>query len=394
MRKPPSQFRDSDFIKFWIGQSISVFGAQFSPLAIGTIAVLTLRASPLQMGLLAFLNTIPFLTLGLFAGVWADRHRRRRIMIIADFGRSLTLFTIPVAAVFYVMTMNLLYLVTLVAGIFTVFFEIAYQSYLPRLVQKSLLVQANSRLEATKSISQVAGPTADGFAIALISAPLAVLGDTFGYLASSFSLLLIRKPEEVEGAGERRSIWRDIREGLAVVFGDKRLRAIAGATATFNFFGNAFGAIQLKYYYDHLQMTSPQVGLSFGIGSIGGVIGALVANRVTRVLGMGRTIILSAALGGVSMVSVYFATPSDAFLVATIAAFITTFFVLLYNIPQVSFRQALVPIEIQGRMNATIRTIVWGVMPLGGLMGGIVAEFIGVHLTFGLMTVLGTLPFL
>ncbi len=394
MGQRQSLFRDSDFMKFWVGQSISVFGAQFSPLAIGTIAVLTLKASPIQLGVLAFLNTIPFLTLGLLAGVWADRHRRRRIMIVADLGRSLTLFTIPVAALFYAVTMNLLYLVTLLAGTLTVFFEIAYQSYLPRLVPKSLLVEANSRLEATRSTSQAAGPTAAGFAIAVISAPLAVLGDTLGYLASSLSLLLIRKSEEVEGSGPKRSTWHDIREGLSVVFGDKRLRAIAGSTATFNFFGNAYGAIQLKYYYENLQMTVPLVGLAFGIGSIGGVLGALVANRVSKALGAGRTIIVSAALGGLAMVSLYFATPSNAFLVATAASFVTIFFVVLYNIPQVSFRQALVPIEIQGRMNATMRTIVWGVIPLGGLMGGIIAEFIGVHLTFGLMAAFGTLPFL
>ena len=151
MREQAPLSRDSNFLKLWVGQSISVFGSQFSPLALGTIAVLALNATPFQLGLLTFLNTIPFLLLGLFAGVWADRHRRRRIMIIADFGRSLTLFSIPVSALLYGVTMNQLYLVTLVAGILTVFFEIAYQSYLPTLIQKSQLVQGNSRLEATRS---------------------------------------------------------------------------------------------------------------------------------------------------------------------------------------------------------------------------------------------------
>jgi len=381
-------------MKFWVGQSFSVFGAQFSPLALGTIAVLALRATPFQLGILAFLNTISFLTLGLLAGVWADRHRKRRIMVIADLGRSLILFTIPVAALFWGITMNLLYLVTLAAGILTVFFEIAYQSYLPALVQKSQLVQANSRLESTRQTASAAGPTAAGLVITIVSAPMAVLADTIGYLASSFSLLLITRPEVTANSGSKRSTWHDIREGLSVVLGDKRLRAIAATTATSNFFGNAFGAIQLKYYLDDLQMTVPQVGLSFGIGSIGGVLGALVVGRVSKALGVGRTIVTGAVLGGLSMVSVYFATPSDAFLVATVAAFVTLFFVIIYNVPQVSFRQALVPTEIQGRMNATMRTIVWGVIPLGGLLGGVVAQYIGVHQTFGLMAALGTLPFL
>ena len=322
LQETTSLSRDPDFMKLWVGQSISVFGAQFSPLAIGTIAVLSLNATPFQLGLLTFLNTIPFLLLGLFAGVWADRHRRRMIMVIADFGRSLTLLSIPVSAWLYGVTMNQLYLVTLVAGTLTVFFEIAYQSYLPTLVQRSQLVQGNSRLEATRSTAQAAGPSVAGFVIQIFSAPLACLADTVGYLASSFSLLLIDRPEPVSGPGSRRSTWHDIREGLSVVFGESRLRAIAGTTATFNFFTSAYGAIALKYYYDNLLMSPEEVGIVLGVGSIGGVLGALLAGRVSARLGVGRTIVVAAALGGLSMVSVYFANPADAPFVLGVALFV------------------------------------------------------------------------
>ena len=394
LAKPPSLFRDSDFVKFWVGQSISVFGSQFSPLAIQAIAITTLFASDFQLGLLAFFNTIPFLTIGLFVGVWADRHRRRRIMILADFGRAGILFAVPLSFLFYGLSMNLLYLVTLVAGILTVFFEIAYQANIPSLVEKTQIVEANTKMETSRSVSQVAGPSAAGFAIKAVGAPLAVLADTFGYLASSISLILLKRPEAPPNPAANRSTWRDVREGLVVVFGDRRLRSIAATTATSNFFSSAFGAITILYFNQNLEMSYPEIGLAFGIGSLGGVLGAVTAGRFISALGVGRAIILGAVFGGVFSIGFYFATPADAFLAVTVIVFFTSLGVLWYNIHQVSYRQALVPRELQGRMNATMRTIVWGTLPIGGLVGGIVGEVIGTQQTMGLMAALGSLAFL
>ncbi len=393
MGQNPSLFRDSNFMKLWTGQSISVFGAQFSPIAIQAIAVKMLGATSFQLGLLGFLNTISFLVLGLFVGVWVDRHRRRRIMILADIGRSATLLLIPAAALLYGITLNLLYLVTLVAGILTLFFEISYQSYVPSLVNRSQIVEANGKLETTRSSAQAVGPSVAGFA-ASISAPLAVLGDTFGYLASSISLLLIRKEETTTGPSGRKSTWHDIREGLSVVFGDNRLRAIAATTATLNLFASAWGAILFKYILQNLGMSLTQAGLAFGIGSLGGVVGALVALRLTRRFGVGTTIVLGAAISGAPAISLYFALPATVFVMLATVIFFTSFGALIYNIPQVSFRQALVPQEIQGRMNATMRTIVWGTLPLGSLLGGVVGQFIGIQTTIGVMTVLNSVGFL
>jgi MFS family permease len=377
-----------------VGQSISVFGSQFSPLAIGTIAVLSLKATGFQLGVLGFLNTISFLTLGLLAGVWVDRHRRRRIMIIADFGRSLTLVSIPLAAVLFGLTMNLLYVVTLAAGVLTLFFEIAYQAYVPSIVDRPRIVEANSKLEATRNLSLGLGPAAAGAAITLISAPLAVLGDTFGYLASSFSLLWIRKPEEPPKTARRESVLHDIREGLSVVIGDPRLRAIAASTGTSNLFSTAYGVILLKYAYDNLAMSPLEFGVALGAGAAGGVIGALAATRLARSLGVGRAIIFGASLYSFTMIVLYFATPATAFITFAAVQFISTIGVLVYNVVQVSYRQSLVPKEIQGRMNATMRTIVWGTMPLGSLLGGFFAQSYGIRETVGVMTVLACLAVL
>jgi MFS family permease len=393
LEKSQSLTRDPDFLKFWVGQSISVFGAQFSPIAIGAIAWFSLRANGFQFGLLAFMNTIPFLTLGLIAGVYVDRHRRRRIMILADLGRSLTLLSIPVSALLLTITINLLYLITLVAGILTVFFEITYQSYVPSLVEKKQIVEANSKLEATRATAQFAGPTASGYAVSLLSAPIAVLGDVFGYLTSSISLLAIRRPDPLPTASQH-SILHDIREGLHVVFGDRRLRAIAATTATLNLFGSAAQAMFQPYFYGNLQMTVPEVGTAFGIGSLGGVVGALAATRIARRIGVGPSVISGAVLSSFVYILVYFATPEDAFYVVAFVNFVSSIGVLIYNITQVSYRQALVPRDIQGRMNATMRTVVWGVIPLGALLGGFSSLFLGVHQTVGLMIVLGSLGFL
>lgn len=386
--------KDRDFIKFWVGQSISVFGSQFSPLAIGAIAFSIVGEDGFVFGVLQFINTVPFLAFGLLVGVYVDRHRRRRILILSDLGRAFVLFLIPLSAVFLVVTMNLLYLVTLLAGILTLFFEIAYQAYIPSLVQKAQIVEANSKLEASRATAQVAGPGAAGFAISVLTAPIAVLADTFGYVSSFLSLLLIRKPDVVENTGPQRSTWHDVREGLSVVFGDPRLRSIAATTGTLNLFGSAAQALFFPYFLGTLRMTVPELGIAFAIGSVGGVVGALTATRVAKRLGVGLSVILGALLSSFVWFSVYFANPGNAFVIVVFANFVSSVGVLIYNITQVSYRQALVARELQGRMNATMRTIVWGVIPLGSLAGGAISVLLGIHLTIGLMILLSSLGFL
>lgn len=386
---------DSNFMKFWIGQSIAVFGAQFSPLAIQIIAIKILNVSNFQLGVLGFINTAPFLFLGLFVGVWLDRHSRRKTLLFADLGRSLVLFSIPATYLlfvstsnpFYAVNLNLLYTVTLLAGILTVFFEIGYQAYVPTLVKRQKIAEANSKLEATRSLSQAAGPTAAGAIISVIAAPLAVLGDTLGYAASWFSLLLIRKPEHVQ-TGPRESTWHDIKEGLSVVFGDKRLRAIAGTTATSNLFSAAFGVILTKFLLVNLGMPYFEVGLVYGVGSLGGVVGAVIAMRVAKRLGVGMSIVVGSVIFSVLSTSFYFATPANGLYLSAAILFFSFIGVLIYNITQVSYRQALVPTQIQGRMNASIRTLVWGIIPIGNLLGGAVAQAVGARETVVLMAAL------
>lgn len=374
-------------MKFWVGQSISVFGAQFSPLAIQIIAIKTLNVTNFQLGVLGFLNTVPFLFLGLFVGVFVDRHSRRRVLLFSDVGRSLVLVTIPLSSIFYLVTLNLLYVVTLAAGILTVFFEIGYQSYVPSLVERPQIVEANSKLETTRSLSQAVGPTAATATISLIGAPLAVLGDTLGYIASWVSLVLIRRPEKVD-SGPRKSTWLDIREGLSVVFRDPRLRAIAGTTATSNLFSAAFGVILTKFLLVNLQMSYLEVGVVYSVGALGGVLGALIAMKVAGRLGVGSSIVFGSVVFSLVSTMFYFATVANGVVLSAAILFVSFVGVLIYNITQLSYRQSLVPRQIQGRMNASIRTLVWGVIPIGNLLGGAVAQVVGVRETVVLMAAL------
>jgi MFS family permease len=388
-----SLFRHSDFMKFWVGQSISSFGSQFSPFAIQVIAVSALGATSFQLGILSFLNTLPFLTFGLLVGVYVDRHRRRRIMIFSDLGLALTLLLIPLSAIVYVVTMNLLYLVTFITGILTVFFQITYQSYVPSLVDRGQIVDANSKLQTTASTAQTIGPSIAGFVIPIVTAPIACLGDTFGYLSSLVSLSLIKRPEPIDTSRAHAPVIEDIREGLRVVFEDARLRSMAACVAISNLAASAWGAILYKYLLQNLNMSVPEIGIVFAIGGVGAILGALIAMRATSRLGVGRVVVLGMFLTGVP-VAIYFATPGTAFFVLSASLFVSYFGSLLFSIPAVSYRQSLVSAEIQGRMNATMRTIVWGTLPIGGLLGGVLGEVAGVHETIGLMTALGALAFL
>ncbi|QQG48832.1 MAG: MFS transporter [archaeon] len=392
--RAPSLFHHYDFMKLWIGESISVFGSQFSPIAILFVATNTLNFQPIQFGILAALGTLAFLVFGLPVGVWADRKRRKRTMIGADVGRAVILLAIPLAAIFGGLSAELLYAVALTTGILTVFFEICYQSYLPTLVERRQLVEANSKLQASAASAQTTGPTLATVVISLISAPAAIVGDVIGYFSSAAFLTSIRRPEVVVPMREGRSALMDIKEGLAVVFGDARLRSIAGSTATANLFSSAWGAILFPYLIRELGLPLVELGVIFSIGAAGGILGAIVASRIAKNIGVGTTVILSAFVFSLLQTPLYFVSSSNAFFLLVPAFFGASLGSVVYNVGQVSFRQALVSVELQGRMNATMRTLVWGTLPIGGLLGGLLGQLYGYHTAIGIAVAGGMLAFL
>ena len=309
-----------------------------------------------------------------------------------------------------------LYFTSFLVGSLQVFYDISYQAYLPALVERGQISEGNSKLEGSRSTSQVAGPTLAGILIQAISAPFAIAVDAVGFIASALSLSGINHKEITKVEVARPSVISDIREGLAVVFGDNRLRSIAGCTATSNFFGNALGPIAFVYMASTdlaaknlgLGLDPSLVGLIFSFGSIGGILGALSYALIARRIGVGWAIISSALISTVAASAFYIVTPSmsnpilhiggfslsRAVTILMIGQFVASIGVVVYNVNQVSLRQAIVPLRLQGRMNATMRFLVWGTLPLGGLFGGILEVLIGVRPTILFTAVGGTLSFL
>jgi MFS family permease len=383
---PAPLTKDANFLKFWIGQSISVFGSQFSGLAIPILAYSILNAQPIQFGILGFLGSLAFLLFSLNVGVYVDRHRKRSIMIYADFGRAAMLAIIPAAYLLGFLSVNLLYVFAFLTGLLTVFFEISYQSYIPFLVSRSQLVDANGKLEATRAISSGFGPGLASAVITVVGAPLAVVGDTLGYLSSAVTLLSINKVEEkIEKTA--RSTWHDLREGLSVVLRERRLWQIAACTSTANLFSSGVFAIIIPYFLQRYHFSYVYIGIVFAVSAVGAILGAVTAARLANRIGVGGAIIFSAFIFGLPTVGIYFASGNLAVLPIGVALFATGFGSTAYNVNQVSYRQALVKREVLGRMNATMRFIVTGSQPIGALVGGILGQALGYQEAIGICVI-------
>jgi MFS family permease len=361
-------------------------------LALPTAAIVLLHAGAFQVGLLAALEFLAFPLLGLIAGVYADRLNRRRILIVCDAGRMLVLASVPVAYFAGVLSMGQLYAVALVIGVCTVFFDVAYQSYLPALIPRTDLLEGNSKLEITRSASQVIGPALGGILIQAIRSAPAILVDSFSYLVSVATLLWIRhaEPDPRTSGVAPTGFFSDMWEGIKVVLGHPVIRLIAGCTATSNLGSNMGFAIILLFAYNRLGLTPGQVGVVFGIGSIGALIGAFFAVPVARRIGLGPTIAL-AACGNAFGFLIPLAVFGYSFVLLSVAFFVILLTGSLYNINQISLRQAIVPVRLQGRLNATVRTIVWGTIPVGNFLGGVLGTRLGLVPTLYIGAAIATL---
>jgi predicted MFS family arabinose efflux permease len=313
-------------------------------------------------------------------------------MIAADLGRAFFLGLIPLS-VFFPLTLGLLYLVAFSVGALQTFFDISYQAYLPYLVKSDQLIEGNSRLETSRSAAPLIGQSLAGFAIQLIGAPLAVLGDVLGYLGSAGFLSMIKRPEAAPPKRETHVI-KDIKEGLFVIFRNRNLTSIALCTGTFNLFNNAFGVAFLFLLLNQFGFSASEFGLVFGLGGLGAVLAAVTSIRIIKRLGVGRSIILSILISGIPFVFLYFVGKDTAFTVAVTAFFISGFGGVIYNVAQVSYRQALVPLELQGRMNASMRVLVWGPIPVGAILGGVLGGLIGIRETIIVTAIATSLSFL
>jgi len=412
--RPTSLWHHPNFLKLWTSDTISQFGTQFSGYAIPFTALL-ITSDPLTFSILTVSAFISFPLFALFIGVYVDRHRRQRIMVVANVGRGISLGLIPLAAVTGTLTragMPLLYIVSFMVGLLTVFFDISYQAILPSLVERSQLVEGNSKLEWSRSGAQVIGPGMAGLVVQAVFPPLAIAIDATSYIASASVLSRISRNEVIKPpvAG----VWHDLKEGLAIVFKDKRLRSIAGSTATSNFFTNAIFAILILYLVRQLGYTAAVIGTIFFIGGLGAFAGIALSSRLARMFGVGPAIIAAMIVGGLGAIPYALVNPSLSTpifiansipllgtfrldlnaLILMAGGFVVSIGVVVYNINQVSLRQSIVPRSIQGRMNATMRWIVWGTIPVGALAGGVLGEVFGLREAIAIAVVGGIFAFL
>ena len=385
-----------DFLKFWTGDTVTQFTGQVTNLALPTVAVLTLRVTALQLGMLDALGFIAFPTLGLFVGVWMDRMRRRPVMIVANLVQVATLASVPMGYVLGVLGLYQLYAVSLIMGTSTLFFDVAYQSYLPSLVNKEDVVEGNQKLQTSASAAQVVGPSVASGMMQLIGAAMSLTADAFGTLVSVFTLASIRKPEakpKHSSADSQLHFFAEMKEGISVITGNKLLWTQAGCTGTSNLGGNIFFVAIFLYAYRTLGISEGIIGVAFSIGAVGFLMGVLVSSAVTKKLGLGRAIALSAA-GNFGLLIVLLANSSLAVLIIGAALFVSSLGNPIYNINQVSLRQIITPNRLQGRMNATMRTIVWGTIPAGSFLGGIFSTSFGIIPTLVIGSVISGASFL
>jgi MFS family permease len=385
LRRPGGLWRHRDFRSLWAAETISQFGSQIDDLALGLVAIIVLEASAFEVAVYGTLNFLPFILFTLPAGVWVDRLPRKPILVIGDLGRFAVLMTIPIAYVADVLTLWQLYAVAFLTGVFTVFFDVAYQSYLPSLVDREDIGEGNSKLEISRSTAQLAGPGLGGVLVELITAPYAVLVDAFSFLASGTFLLRIRKREEPLSTAAtteaKRSLWSELKEGLRFVLGNPNLRAQAGCTATSNLFFSVTFSIYLVFLVREVELSPGVIGVLLSVGSVGSLIAAFTTTRISTRFGIGPTTIVVTFLNLPAMLLIALAPVSFPIPFIVAGGILLGFVIVVYNITQVSYRQAICPPRLQGRMNSVMRFLVWGTIPIGTLLGGTLGSVIGLRET-------------
>jgi MFS family permease len=389
-------WRHPDFIKLWSAETVSQFGTQISQLALPLAAIDVVDASAFEVAALTTAEFLPFLLVSLPAGVWVDRLPRRPILVAGDAARALLLASIPIAYFLDALTIWQMYGVGFGVGIATVFFDVAYQSYLPALVERNQIIDGNAKLEISRSGAQLAGPGLAGLLVGWLKAPAAILIDAISFVASALFIFAIHKPEaSVQDREPRRKMRIELREGLLYVFRHPFLKNIAACTALFNFFGSMGFAIVLVFARRELELSPQVIGLAFMVGNVGPLIAAFTANRISERVGVGRTIIAASVILGPTVLLIPFAPHGNAAVPVLVASFLVGGFAnVIYNVTQVSLRQAITPERIQGRMNSVMRFIVWGTIPLGSLVGGVLASQIGLKETLIVGGIGSCLPFL
>jgi MFS family permease len=371
--------RQGDFMRLWGGQTVSQLGSAVTDLALPTLAVLQLDAGASQVGLLVACGRLPFPLLGLPVGTLLDRVRRRPAMIAADVGRCALLALIPLLSALGMLQLWVLYLVALGVGSLTVVFDVAYMAYVPELVGTDQLAAANTRLELSRSAATIGGPGLGGILLQVVGAARAILADAASFAVSAVSLLAIRRrePEPPAAPSVHRRMRAEVAEGVRHVLGHPILRSLLLTTTGMVFFAHMAETALLLFAYLVLHLSPGELGVVITTIGAGAVMGALAARPVGRALGVGHAMAVSTALGGVLLGLMPLALVLPAMPTLIALGLLMGAQDTVFNIHQLTLRQALTPDRLRGRMTAVFRTAYWGAWPLGNVVGGLLAGLVG-----------------
>ncbi|TYB67177.1 MFS transporter [Nonomuraea sp. PA05] len=371
--------RNPDFLRFLSSHVANELGANISRVALPLVAVLVLHAGPAEVGVLSSLQTAAFLLIGLPTGVWVDRLRKRRVMMASDLAKFVLLGSIPAAAALDVLTIEMMFAVALLAGVSQVFNDVADQTYLPHLVSTPQLSDGNAKLEIIRSGAFLAGPGVGGALVQLLGAPRTIVATAIGALASAFLLLAIKVPDKPPADAEHGPLLRGIREGLSYVWRDRLLRAFVATSGINNLCVSGVLGLSVLFLAETVRLSPGAVGVLLMSGGIGGVLGGLTGGWLSRRLGSARATWLAVLIGAPAGLLLPMTQADWRVVCFAVTSIMISWAAAMSNVGQTTYRQTVTPDHLLGRVSASVRFVTWGVMPLGALVGGLVAQQIGVR---------------
>jgi MFS family permease len=375
-------FHHADFRNLWLGQTASTLGSKMTAIALPLVAAQSLSASVFEMGLIVALEYVPYLMIGLLVGVWLDRGPKRPIIAFSDASRAVLLLAVPLAWWQDWLSVPRLMVIALLIGCCSVISDVGTASFLPAVVSRGDLVQGNSKLEVSISVTNIGGSSVGGALVQLLTAPFALIANAVAYtLSALFTLRISTRGTAPTRADERGSMWQDIREGLAFVIRHPTIRVLTLTTLIFNFFTLAFEPVFLIFIIRTLDLEPIYIGLIFSATGVGALVGALIAERMGRSLGLGRTLVASTGLAGLASALLPVATlvpVAFAIVLVVVMRLVDGAMVIACNVNLRSYRSAITPDHLQGRMNASIRTVVAGIAPVGAVVGGVLGALLGI----------------
>ena len=380
LRRRWGALRYRDFRLFWAARAISVAGDRISLLALPTVAILILGASPAQVGLLNAAGTLAWPALGLFAGVWVDRLRRRPILVATDLLRAALLGSIPLAFALGHLSLLQLLLVAGPVGGLTVFFDLAATAHVPSLVPRSEWADANAKLEVAQQAVATGAPGLAGLLITLLSAPFAIAFDAVSFLVSGMLVAATDSSQSALPVNPRRKLLSEAAEGIRFLLRDRALVRITIGASISNVGVLMALALQLLFLYRVMRLSPVVVGVCFAVGSLASLAGALYNRRIMNRLGIHRTLIVSTFIEGIAYILIPAGTYLPVIPLLLGALVLSDFFNTTWNVSVTTFRQTRIAPELMGRVSAAGRVIGYGALPVGSLLGGLLGQALSARL--------------